>query len=125
VPAGAAAIKGHTAALAALLAAGADPNGVGSKVLLSTAAFLGHTECVPFLLAAGADPGWVQGDTWTPLHAAAYSGHTAVVRLLLQTHPAGALLDLHPWGTPLHEALRADHVDEHEQRACLGRPAAC
>jgi len=100
VPLVVAAGAGHAAAVAALLAAGADPNGAGNQFArslpLMTPAFLGspqHAECVRLLLAAGADPAILpKGSYWTPMHAAAYGGHAAILRQMLLANPAGALV---------------------------------
>jgi len=91
--------------VAALLAAGANPNGASHSLPLKAAAAAGRTGCVSLLLAAGADPAARRGQSWTALHAAAYCGQAAVVRQLLRAHPAGALVRTNSFGTPLQVAL--------------------
>jgi hypothetical protein len=85
--------KGDGAAVARLLAAGADPNAlvpgqmpsgeVFQTTALHAAAVHGRPEAVRLLLDAGADPSLANGDGATPLIQAAGTGHPEVVRLLL------------------------------------------
>lgn len=46
--------------------------------------FSGATDCVELLLAHGAFPNQPDKDQWTPVHAAAISGHHRILRLLSQ-----------------------------------------
>jgi hypothetical protein len=103
-----AAYAGDAAAVARLLAAGADPHasvgvpnpaGLGSGQVLRTtplcvAAGSGRLEAARVLLEGGADPSLAGGDGFTPLMLAAGRGHPEVLRLLLG---CGAAVDaVHP-----------------------------
>jgi uncharacterized protein len=106
-----------TAALAALIAAGADvnefdPNGDAPLVI---AAYLGHVGIVRTLLDAGAaltavDPGMRA----TALHAAAYAGRTEAARVLIESG-----IDIDRQGpvngyTALHDAIWQNNIDTAE-----------
>lgn len=74
---------------AALLAAGADPNGVGAGIggPLAIAAYAGNVDVVAELLAAGANPNQFVTDgrgAYPPLFSAAYGGSDDAAVLLLQ-----------------------------------------
>jgi ankyrin repeat protein len=89
--------KGDGAAVARLLAAGADPNalvatrpksrtksgGVVQSTALCEVAAHGRLEAVRLLLDGGADASLADGDGFTPLMQAAFNGHLEVLRLLL------------------------------------------
>jgi hypothetical protein len=95
--------KGDAATVARLLAAGADPEALGSRhdesgkafqtTALVMAAAQGWLEVSRLLLEGGADPSRTISTGATPLMAAAENGHVEVLRLL------GALI-------PHHETLR-------------------
>jgi ankyrin repeat protein len=111
-----AALQGDAAAVARLLAAGADPNAsvpgqmpsgeVVQSTALCEAATTGQLEVVRLLLDAGAQPGRAAGDGTTPLMAAAGEGQLEVLRLLLAR---GVAVDVaHPvlgWTAGLDEGL--------------------
>lgn len=83
----AAARRGDVSAVAAVLDAGADPDGPGDDhgtTALTVAAFQGHVDVVRLLLARGADI-----DRSQPLAAAARNERTGIISLLLD---AGASL---------------------------------
>jgi ankyrin repeat protein len=77
-----AALGGHHAVVAALLAAGADCRTRGTSPLLAAAA-VGAGPVVAQLLAAGCRPDARDAAGDTPLHAAAREGHADVVAALL------------------------------------------
>lgn len=79
-----AAIDGQVDAVAALLAAGADPNQESVQgTPLCAAACWGHAQVVRALLAAGADPQRAQDDDFTPLEWAVLGLHTEAAEALL------------------------------------------
>jgi ankyrin repeat protein len=88
-----AAIYGHVAAIAALLAAGARVDGTDSQggTPLMWAAFNGCTAAVDALVAAGADVHRVDDNGNTALHDASQGGRLDVARVLLE---AGARTDV-------------------------------
>jgi len=93
VPLHLAARHGHTAAMEALLAAGAhvdEPDRYGWTSLMKAAAH-GHAAAVAILLAAGADVHPVEREGQTALHLGCIHGHVAIVRALLD---AGARTDV-------------------------------
>lgn len=81
------AIRAHDAdAVAAALAAGADPSAPDPEFRMPPiwfAAIEGDAAAARLLIAAGADPGAVGPDGRTPLHAAAFTGRADVVEVLL------------------------------------------
>ena len=85
--------EGHTGAVKALLAAGADIDATNDHgaTPLHYAAHQGHTEIVKSLLDAGADSTAATDDGITPLYIAAQSGRTESVEALLA---AGADMDV-------------------------------
>jgi ankyrin repeat protein len=101
--------------VAMMLQAGAEvdgPNPVDQNMtVLHYAARNGSAEAVVFLLMMGANSSSINGDLWTPLHTAAYSGHVDVCATLV--HRGGADLaarDNHGW-TPIHWAAHGGHAD--------------
>lgn len=72
---------GHTAVVASLLAAGADPNAAnsGGQSPIHYAASKGHLDCIRKLVAAGCDPDAVDRTKSTPLHRAASQGRANVI----------------------------------------------
>ena len=80
-----AARAGDTAAVAAWLAAGADPDAHDAhrNTALIFAARDGHLAMARSLIAAGATVDWQDGERVTPLILAAHKNHPAVARLLL------------------------------------------
>ena len=81
----AAAVDGQADEVAALLAAGADPNEESVQgTPLCAAACWGHTAVVRALLAAGADPELAQEHDFTPLEWAALGLHTDTAQALLE-----------------------------------------
>ena len=82
-----AASKGYTAAVKALLTAGADPSAAAWLSLMTAlmkAASAGHTATVQALLLAGAEVDKTDRSGQTALIHAAANGSTAIVRALLQ-----------------------------------------
>ena len=73
----------------------ADADGQSKHIALALAAQHGHADVVSLLLDAGEDPNRYNPDGYhphsTPLHQAVWSGHTGVVRLLVER---GARLDI-------------------------------
>jgi ankyrin repeat protein len=125
-----AAEEGDGAAVARLLAAGADPNAwvtgrnpsgeVVPTTPLVRAAGHGWLAVARLLLAAGADPSLATSVGSTPLLAAAVSGHSEVVRLLLGK---GAAVDaVHPYsgGTAFHSACYTNQPECAEVLARAG-----
>ena len=102
---------GQTAALGALLAAGAAVGAASNLGFtpLHTAAQFGQTAALEALLAAGAAVGTADSWGWTALHRAAQEGHTAALEALLA---AGAAVDArsHGGSTPLHLARDQGHA---------------
>jgi ankyrin repeat protein len=88
-----AALKGHVAAIAALVKAGARVDCASSNgyTPLILAAAEGHTAAVDALVAAGADVHRSRNDGDTALHRASARGRLEVARVLLQ---AGARTDV-------------------------------
>ena len=108
-----AAQRGDGAAVARLLAAGADPDfsvarrhpsGDGEVIeatALHVAAARDRLEAARLLLEAGADPSLAVGGV-TPLMAAAGGGHPEVLRLLLARGAAVDAADSNTGGTAFH-----------------------
>jgi ankyrin repeat protein len=124
-----AAKEGDGAAVARLLAAGANPsasvlwNFSGEEVQtnpLVVAALCGRLEVVRLLLAAGTDPSRAAHHGFTPLLCAAMGGHLEVLRLLLGR---GAAVDaVHPetGRTAFHSACYHNHAECAEALAQAG-----
>jgi ankyrin repeat protein len=114
--------KGDGAAVARLLAAGADPNASAAGRTLSgellhgtalcVAVGIGQLETAMLLLDAGADPDRAGSDGPTPLMMAAGDGYLEVLRLLLAR---GAAMD----AAPPNVGCTAFHF------ACFGNQAEC
>ncbi len=112
IPLLAATLKGDVQKVAALLAAGTDPNthDTHRNTALIYAARDGEAKIAGVLLKAGADPGWIDGEKVTPLILAAFKGHLAIVKLLLTRNVDRAHRD--QWGrTALDYALRRGDDD--------------
>lgn len=135
----AAAEAGNAAALAAALAAGADPNAADEdacrplhsacehlacvEVVLAAGAdpnatddwgctpIRGGSACAAALLAAGADPTAIIDDSETALHDAARYGQPAVVRLLLEVALHTGLIKNSVGAIPLLRALQNRSFD--------------
>ena len=109
-----AAEKGDTAAIKALIDAGADVNAWGEYGIytpLQVAVEKGHIAAVKALIDAGANI-HLRGKyrNSTPLHSAAEEGHVAVVKALID---AGANVNAYTreyYSTPLHYAAEQGHV---------------
>ena len=93
-----AAKAGDLAAVAALLASGADPDGHdrNGNTALIFAARDGHLEVARALIAAGTSLDWQDGERVTALILAAHKNHPAVARLLLERGADPTLRD--QWG---------------------------
>jgi ankyrin repeat protein len=116
-----AAMDGHTAVVALLLSAGADPEDAeGISPPLLCAAFKGHVSIAKLLLDAGARVDRASGDQ-TPLFAAAGKGHSEVVRLLIAAR-ADATWKTTTDRTPLHQAAQSGQVGVLEQLIDAGAP---
>ena len=107
-----AAWDGHAEAIAALHAAGVNPNARSNDGFtpLHIAAQQGHPEAIAALHAAGADPDAQNYDGFTPLHSAASSGHIEAISAL---HAAGANPNTrsNDGQTPLRIATQQDHAE--------------
>jgi ankyrin repeat protein len=91
-----AAQEGRDAVMAALLAAGADPDRPDGDLRvrpLHTAAGAGHIRIVRRLLRAGANPNVRVKGMGTPLHLAASYGHLDCVRALVRAGADASLCD--------------------------------
>ena len=99
--------RGHAEVVRALLAAGADPNGVGyaGRPLLIAAAEGQGADVVRALLAGGADATRKGAGNATALHAAAEVGKLDVVEALLAAGAKVTARTTHGW-TALHSAVR-------------------
>jgi len=101
----AAARDGNMAALAGLLAEGADPSAISEADLtpLHLAASRGNPDAAKSLLAASANPDARDARQATPLHDAASSLDPGTTEVLLEAGADPNATDVHGW-TPLHEA---------------------
>ncbi len=79
--------------------------GMNGHTLLNLAGSFRAFKCIPLLLAAGADPNAPSNRGLTPLHGAAYGGHTELARQLLAAGGSPALSAYGDGGTPLVFAL--------------------
>jgi ankyrin repeat protein len=128
-----AAAEGDGAAVARLLAAGADPNALvparmpSGKALLGTALCMaaahGRLEVARLLLDGGADPSLVKSDGATPLMAAALNGRLEVARLLLERGADPSLTSSNGL-TPLVVAATNGQQEMLRLLLTLGRGAA-
>lgn len=109
---------GHPEATALLLARGGDPNDPARNAMQVTALHAAAAQRDPelavrltrMLLASGADPNRRQQQEWTALHAAAHSGNTQLVQLLLAMGAEPAPVTAHG-KTPADLALEAGFID--------------
>jgi ankyrin repeat protein len=125
-----AAAQGNGAAVARLLAAGADPNAstaarapsgeVIQTTMLMTGAVHGHLEVVRLLLEAGAEPGLTDSDGATPLMAAAGAGQLEVLRLLLARGAAVDAVLVRSGATAFSQACYHNHPECAEALARAG-----
>jgi ankyrin repeat protein len=125
-----AADEGDTAAVARLLAAGADPNALASgrdpsgkafqTTALIEAAGEGRPETVRLLLDAGADPSLANGEGFAPLMGAALRGQLEVLRLLLARGAAADAAHPHNGWTAFHHACFESQVECAEALARAG-----
>jgi hypothetical protein len=78
-------LGGYKACVAALIAAGADPNAVNDDgyTPLHWAVYNNHEACVAALIATGADPNIVNNHRQTPLQIAVRKGHKGCVKILI------------------------------------------
>jgi len=99
--------RGHAEVVRALLAGGADPNGVGyaGRPLLAVAAEGQEVDVVRALVAGGADVMRKGAGNATALHAAAEAGKLDVVELLLAAGAKVTARTTMGW-TALHSAVR-------------------
>jgi len=118
-----AAVAGHAAAVAVLLAAGAQvDNAVCGATPLHRAAALGRRDVVTALLAAGASVAVRDsstGDLRTPLAKAAVGGHTAIVADLLAAGSDVGAVDV-SGRTPWQLAALHGHVEAAAVLAAAG-----
>jgi ankyrin repeat protein len=125
-----AAAQGDGAAVAQLLAAGADPNilvsargpvgEVRQTTALCAAAALGRLQAVRLLLAGGADPSRATSDGGTPLMAAAGGGQLEALQLLLGGGAAVDTTDPTTGSTAFHMACYSNHAECAEVLARAG-----
>ncbi|KAL4435581.1 hypothetical protein ABPG77_002544 [Micractinium sp. CCAP 211/92] len=109
-----AAFNGMLGCLQLLLAAGASADAPGSAGFtpLYYAVYSGHEGCVAALLEAGADPSAATAGTLSATHAAALRGKNVILRRLLAAQPEAAVsCQGSPLQTPLHLAVRQQHLD--------------
>lgn len=109
-----AAFNGMLGCLQLLLAAGAlaDAPGRAGFTPLYCAVYSGHEGCVAALLEAGADPSAATAGMPSAAHAAALRGENVILRRLLAAQPEAALsCQGSPLQTPLHLAVRQQHLD--------------
>jgi ankyrin repeat protein len=123
--------KDDAAAVARLLAAGADPNASvplptrsgevsGHSTVLCVAVVLGRLEAARLLLEAGADPSIATPDGATPLTVAARNGQPEVLRLLLGRGAAvDAVEPVSSW-TAFHMACYRNQAECAEALARAG-----
>jgi ankyrin repeat protein len=114
-------MDGDGAAVAGLLARGADPNtpscgGVGSTpaTMLVVAAANDHLDVARLLLDGGADPNRADSDGGTPLMAGVRTGSLAMLRLLLERGAAVDAVNPESSETAFHAACICNHRGEKE-----------
>ena len=104
-----AAMFGHTKNLQELLERG-QSSGVNLTDALFWASCLGQSACAKVLLDHGVDPD-VPKDQQTPLFVAAYTGHTKIVRMLIETRRVDINFKDRGGRTPLLVAAEQGHDD--------------
>jgi hypothetical protein len=122
--------EGDGAAVAQLLAAGADANALAARRMVSgeviqasalcMATGRGRLEAVGLLLDAGADPSLGSSDGVTPLMLAALNGQLEVLRLLLGRGAALGAVDPRTGWTAFHAACFANYAECAEALARVG-----
>ncbi|HWJ61245.1 MAG TPA: hypothetical protein VNS19_04685 [Acidimicrobiales bacterium] len=101
---------GETAAVAQMLADGADPNVPANQPLLLLAVDCGHGNVAEVLVAHGADPLATRGtDGWTAATIADAAGDDGLAERLVRLGVPAATRRLHGY-TPLHRAARSGDV---------------
>jgi ABC-type phosphate/phosphonate transport system substrate-binding protein len=93
-------LGGYKACVAALIAAGADPNAVNvdGYTSLHWAVYNNHEACVAALIATGADPNIVNNLRQTPLQIAVRKGHKECMKILIIRILADRDLTDDEWG---------------------------
>ena len=109
----AAAAKGDTRAVLALVKSGTDPNTTDARgaTPVWVAAENGHTQTVRALVQCGADASTPKEGGETPVFAAAFSGHTDTVRALVKECGADASTPKEGGETPVFAAAFSGHTD--------------
>ena len=107
-----AAHENRLAALALLLASGANRQGWNDwdSDPLCIAAFNGHVECVKALVMAGSPIVTGRKYTFSALHAAVYNGHVEILEYLLQQGVSASVESSPNGGTPLMAASESGHL---------------
>ena len=106
-----ASLEGYLDIVERLLQAGVNPNIASDEGItpLTIASQVGTMDVVEELLQAGADPNLPVGEP-TPLHAACFTGHLQVARLL-QTWKANVNAQNNSGQTPIYFACLEGHLD--------------